>query len=162
MAPGVHARTDGLKPAQAVSRAAQHRLRRGIWTSPGAGDIRRAIAACERLVLLTHSCRAFPPLAGSSSADSVSGDSMHEALERRDLGVLYVHAGLLEEGKTELQESLRLGLNVDDEGMALVEQVLQLVAEVEPAPTQVPLTAASWLQLQKPDPHELDKFPLSW
>ena len=35
-----------------VSKVANHRLERGIWTSPGAGDIRRCRAACERLVLL--------------------------------------------------------------------------------------------------------------
>ena len=28
---------------QAISRVAEHRLARGIWTSPGAGDLRRAL-----------------------------------------------------------------------------------------------------------------------
>jgi hypothetical protein len=37
---------------RAISVVANHRLERGIWTSPGAGDLRRAIAACEKLVLL--------------------------------------------------------------------------------------------------------------
>ncbi len=37
---------------RAVSVVANWRLERGIWTSPGAGDIRRCRAACERLVLL--------------------------------------------------------------------------------------------------------------
>ncbi|KAK9816720.1 hypothetical protein WJX72_004217 [[Myrmecia] bisecta] len=37
---------------QAIARTAKHRLERGIWTSPGAGDLRRAKAACERLAIL--------------------------------------------------------------------------------------------------------------
>jgi hypothetical protein len=36
----------------AVARTAAHRLARGVWTSSGAGDIRRARAAAERLVIL--------------------------------------------------------------------------------------------------------------
>lgn len=31
---------------------ARYRLKRGIWTSVGAGDLRRALAATERLCLL--------------------------------------------------------------------------------------------------------------
>ena len=49
---------------QAVARAAEHRLKRGIWTSPGAGDVRRAVAAAERLVLITE----FEAAAASASA----------------------------------------------------------------------------------------------
>jgi hypothetical protein len=37
---------------RAISATAAHRLQRGIWTSPGAGDLRRCVAACERLVML--------------------------------------------------------------------------------------------------------------
>lgn len=37
---------------RAISTVANWRLERGVWTSPGAGDIRRCRAACERLVLL--------------------------------------------------------------------------------------------------------------
>ncbi|XP_024027692.1 uncharacterized protein LOC21400315 isoform X2 [Morus notabilis] len=36
----------------ASAKAAQHRLERGIWTSVRFGDMRRALAACERLILL--------------------------------------------------------------------------------------------------------------
>ncbi|KAI3424327.1 hypothetical protein D9Q98_009880 [Chlorella vulgaris] len=71
---------------QAISRTAKHRLERGIWTSPGGGDIRRALAACERLVLL---CGEQCPL------------------ERRDLAVLYMHVGRFREAKAELQHFLR-------------------------------------------------------
>ncbi|PRW20351.1 hypothetical protein C2E21_9056 [Chlorella sorokiniana] len=66
---------------EAISRTAKHRLERGIWTSPGAGDIRRAVAACERLVLL---CGEACPW------------------ERRDLAVLYMHLGQFREAKAEL------------------------------------------------------------
>lgn len=37
---------------RAISATAAHRLQRGIWTSPGAGDLRRCIGACERLVMM--------------------------------------------------------------------------------------------------------------
>lgn len=70
--------------AEAIARTARHRLERGIWTSPGGGDLRRAIAAAERLVILR-------------------GDAIPE--ERRDLAVLYCHAGWLREAKAELQAS---------------------------------------------------------
>ncbi|GFH19462.1 uncharacterized protein HaLaN_16409, partial [Haematococcus lacustris] len=43
---------------QAVSKAAASRIERGVSTSPGAGDIRRATAATERLVLLSEACHA--------------------------------------------------------------------------------------------------------
>jgi hypothetical protein len=74
---------DGSDSAEmeAIARTAAHRLSRGIWTSPGAGDISRAIAAAERLVILR----------GGSCPD-----------ERRDLGVLYCHAGRFQEAWAEL------------------------------------------------------------
>ncbi|XP_065868001.1 uncharacterized protein [Euphorbia lathyris] len=36
----------------ASAKAAQHRLDRGVWTSVRFGDMRRALSACERLILL--------------------------------------------------------------------------------------------------------------
>ncbi|KAL5708370.1 hypothetical protein ACHQM5_019170 [Ranunculus cassubicifolius] len=39
---------------RAASKAAQHRLERGIWTSVRLGDMRRALSASERLILLDH------------------------------------------------------------------------------------------------------------
>ncbi|KDP40541.1 hypothetical protein JCGZ_24540 [Jatropha curcas] len=36
----------------ASAKAAQHRLDRGVWTSVRCGDMRRALAACERLIIL--------------------------------------------------------------------------------------------------------------
>ncbi|XP_008465893.1 uncharacterized protein LOC103503468 isoform X2 [Cucumis melo] len=36
----------------ASAKAAQHRLERGVWTSVRYGDMRRALSACERLILL--------------------------------------------------------------------------------------------------------------
>lgn len=67
----------------AIARTAAHRLARGIWTSSGGGDIRRARASCERLVLLLDQQRRH-------------GDSRREAAyarERRDLGVLILVSG---------------------------------------------------------------------
>lgn len=57
----------------ASARAAKHRLQRGIWTSTSFGDMRRALAATERLVLL--------------GADRK---------ELRDYGILLYHCGLFE------------------------------------------------------------------
>lgn len=57
----------------ASARAAKHRLQRGIWTSTSFGDMRRALAATERLVLL--------------GADRK---------ELRDYGILLYHCGLYE------------------------------------------------------------------
>jgi hypothetical protein len=66
----------------AVARTAAHRLARGVWTSSGAGDIRRARAAAERLVLLL-------------------GDAAPR--ERRDLGVLLLHCGEVRAAVVELR-----------------------------------------------------------
>ena len=43
---------DGGAELRAISLVAGHRLERGIWTTPGAGDLRRCLAAAERLVML--------------------------------------------------------------------------------------------------------------
>ena len=42
---------------QAISRVAEHRLERGIFTSTGGGDLRRALAAAERLAILVRWAR---------------------------------------------------------------------------------------------------------
>lgn len=38
----------------AAAKAAHHRLMRGVWTNVRFGDMRRALAACERLIILHH------------------------------------------------------------------------------------------------------------
>ncbi|XP_059649272.1 uncharacterized protein LOC132295153 isoform X2 [Cornus florida] len=58
----------------ASAKAAQHRLERGVWTSVRFGDMRRALSACERLVLLESDLK-----------------------ELRDYGVLLYHCGFFEE-----------------------------------------------------------------
>ncbi|XP_017985072.1 PREDICTED: uncharacterized protein LOC18587208 isoform X2 [Theobroma cacao] len=58
----------------ASAKAAQHRLERGVWTSVHFGDMRRALAACERLILLQT-----------------------EPKEMRDYSVLLYHCGLYEQ-----------------------------------------------------------------
>ncbi|KAL2635679.1 hypothetical protein R1flu_007158 [Riccia fluitans] len=59
---------------EARARAAQYRLQRGIWTSTAFGDLRCALAASERLVVLGL-----------------------DETERRDYGVLLFHCGLYEQ-----------------------------------------------------------------
>ncbi|KAL6849959.1 hypothetical protein ACP4OV_020586 [Aristida adscensionis] len=70
------ARSDGNISAieMAAAKAAQHRLMRGVWTSVRFGDMRRALAACERLILLNHDPR-----------------------ELRDYAALLYHCGYYEE-----------------------------------------------------------------
>ncbi|XP_050386163.1 uncharacterized protein LOC126802566 [Argentina anserina] len=58
----------------ASAKAAQHRLDRGVWTSVNFGDMRRALSACERLILL--------------EADSK---------ELRDYSILLYHCGFYEQ-----------------------------------------------------------------
>lgn len=58
----------------ASTKSAQHRLGRGVWTSVRFGDMRRALAACERLVILTNDYK-----------------------ELRDYAVLLYHCGYYEE-----------------------------------------------------------------
>lgn len=90
---------DGASSAEseAIARAALHRLQRGVWTSPGAGDIRRALAACERLVLL----------------NGQGTPKKSQATARRDYAILLLHVGRFEEAKREL---LRYKELVDIEG----------------------------------------------
>ncbi|XP_057807872.1 uncharacterized protein LOC131022418 isoform X2 [Salvia miltiorrhiza] len=58
----------------ASAKAGRHRLQRGVWTSVHFGDMRRALSACERLILLKH-----------------------DPKELRDYGVLLYHCGYYEE-----------------------------------------------------------------
>ncbi|OVA18497.1 hypothetical protein BVC80_1831g15 [Macleaya cordata] len=59
---------------RASAKAAQHRLERGVWTSVRLGDMRRALSACERLILLDH-----------------------DIDELRDYSILLYHSGFYEE-----------------------------------------------------------------
>lgn len=67
-----HTNVSGLEIASA--KAAHHRIERGVWTIVRFGDMRRALAACERLILL---------------------DASPEEL--RDYAVLLYHCGFYEE-----------------------------------------------------------------
>ncbi|KAL8061879.1 hypothetical protein ABFX02_02G111500 [Erythranthe guttata] len=58
----------------ASAKAARHRMQRGVWTSVRFGDMRRALSACERLILLET-----------------------DPKELRDYGVLLYHCGFYEE-----------------------------------------------------------------
>lgn len=71
--------TSGMEIASTM--AARHRQRRGIWTSVRFGDMRRALAASERLIILTN-----------------------DNVELRDYAILLYHCGFYEE----CQQNLRL------------------------------------------------------
>ena len=72
----------------------------GCCAGPGAGDVRRALVACERLVLLSNG-------PGSGATKKA------EATARRDYAILLLHVGRFEEAKREL---LRYKELVDIEG----------------------------------------------
>ena len=78
--------------SEAIARTAKHRLERGIWTSPGAGDLRRCVASCERLVLVYQ----------------VIGDKSSQGLARANLSILYCHMGMFPEAMAEIKESMNL------------------------------------------------------
>ncbi|XP_051147273.1 uncharacterized protein LOC127262573 isoform X2 [Andrographis paniculata] len=76
----------------ASAKAARHRLQRGVWTSVRFGDIRRALAACERLILLKT-----------------------DPKELRDYAVLLYHCGFYEESLQYLKLYQQAGLGSSDE-----------------------------------------------
>ncbi|KAJ4971128.1 hypothetical protein NE237_004227 [Protea cynaroides] len=65
----------------ASAKAAQHRLDRGVWTSVRYGDMRRALSACERLIVLDF-----------------------DSDELRDYSILLYHCGLYKESLQYLQK----------------------------------------------------------
>ncbi|KAB5573001.1 hypothetical protein DKX38_000195 [Salix brachista] len=65
---------EGSGAQLASAKAAQHRLDRGVWTSVHFGDMRRALSACERLILLES-----------------------DPKELRDYSVLLYHCGFYEQ-----------------------------------------------------------------
>ena len=68
---------------QAISRVAEHRLARGIWTSPGAGDLRRALAAAQRLAILVSLWHTLLLLQASLPSDTVAVTYRGNALGRK-------------------------------------------------------------------------------
>lgn len=129
---------------KAIAQAAAHRLERGIWTSPGAGDLRRAVAASERLA-------------------TVFGNS--HPRERRDTAVLLLHAGKFPQAYAELRAYLGTNTASSDtlKDRELVTQLLEYVGNVVSDDDQcVPLTVSS--QLGKPPPKVQTgrKVPLTW
>ncbi|KAH6759819.1 hypothetical protein C2S52_009758 [Perilla frutescens var. hirtella] len=88
----------------ASAKAARHRLQRGVWTSVRFGDMRRALSACERLILLKH-----------------------DPKELRDYGVLLYHCGYYEEALHFLkhyQETKQSRSNDDDVEEYAVEKLI--------------------------------------
>ena len=78
----------------AVSRAAAHRLRRGIWTTTGGGDINRCITACERLCTVVDECE----------TDALG--AFDRLVAHRDLAVLYFHDGRWKECRSILKRCI--------------------------------------------------------
>lgn len=129
---------------QAIARTAKHRLERGIWTSPGAGDLRRAKAACERLVLVAG--QAFPA-------------------ERRDLAVILMHCGFVPQAYTELQAYMasETGQNSPLQEKELVRRLLSLMqAQAGEEPRAALYTVETALTEQTPNVDSDRMIPLTW
>lgn len=129
---------------QAIARTAKHRLERGIWTSPGAGDLRRAKAACERLVLIAG--EEFPA-------------------ERRDLAVILLHCGFLSQAYAELRaySATEVAQSASAEEKQLVRRLIALVQkEADAQPKAEPLTVKSALAAEAPSMDTDRMIPLTW
>lgn len=142
---------------EAIARTARHRLDRGIWTSPGAGDLRRALAAAERLVLLRPEC----------------------AEDRLYLSVSYCHVGKLSQAKAELKEYYRLlgsapgrrpfklstssGLLMSDSSDDRVAaEILDVLQQVRGVRTVECLSVESALHQPAPEQQDNVQIPLTW
>eukprot|EP00884_Botryococcus_braunii_P013259 jgi/Botrbrau1/21934/Bobra.0249s0057.1 len=129
---------------QAISRVAKYRLERGIWTSPGGGDIRRAKAAAERLVLLCGST---------------------EPLERRDLGVLLFHVGDLPGAYAELRcfAQTAAARAAPREHRRALEKLLQKLVEADAAAEKAePLSLEAALRTPPPVVSLERRISLPW
>ncbi|KAG1677963.1 hypothetical protein FOA52_001381 [Chlamydomonas sp. UWO 241] len=146
--PAAKAATGDSMGAQlrAVSQVANWRLERGIWTSPGAGDIRRCRAACERLVLL-----------GGEGAEA----------ERRDLAVILLHQGELSRAAAELDAymgSAHYKSAADPMDRTLCRTMAGLLGGVESLERAVPVSLEVLLAGPTPEEARFDeaKMPLTW
>lgn len=86
----------------ASAKAARHRLERGVWTSVRFGDMRRALSACERLILLDT-----------------------DAKELRDYSILLYHCGFYE------QSLQYLKLYQDTKGSSLKSKLSDSLSSLE-------------------------------
>ncbi|KAL4367984.1 hypothetical protein GQ457_05G033340 [Hibiscus cannabinus] len=99
----------------ASAKAAQHRLERGVWTSVRFGDMRRALSACERLILLKN-----------------------DPKEMRDYSILLYHCGLYDQSLKYLklyQDAKRLSTDsisiLEEEAVEKLLARLNLIAMEE-------------------------------
>ncbi|CAD7704561.1 unnamed protein product [Ostreobium quekettii] len=126
-----------------ISRAAKHRLDRGISTSPGAGDIRRALAASERLVMLCH------------------GDQQ----ERRDLAILLYHCGEMSRAMVELSAYCGTGAFEDEtstDKTALKQLLSRLKSHSITGERAQLTTIENVLAMPPPQFDASQRVPLSW
>jgi len=142
---------EGMQSAEmeAISRTAAHRLSRGIWTSPGAGDLRRARAAAERICMLV-------------------GDQ--RPAERRDAAVLLIHSGEFAQGRAELDAYLASpeARSAPSETRILVDRLRDKTTEMLSASGELSaalppvITAKSVLQRLRPVEDVSELLDLPW
>jgi hypothetical protein len=141
----------------AINRTAAHRLERGIFTSPGAGDARRALAAARRRVLLAEAA------GGESGGCASSAD-----VARREYGALLAAAGRHAEAAAELGAYVRAAEAGGDEGAppgeveAAVRLLAASVAATAPDPPPPPLSIAAVLAAPPPEEVVDDSKQIAW
>eukprot|EP01025_Chloroclados_australasicus_P054654 TRINITY_DN6493_c0_g2_i1.p1 TRINITY_DN6493_c0_g2~~TRINITY_DN6493_c0_g2_i1.p1 ORF type:complete len:415 (-),score=32.87 TRINITY_DN6493_c0_g2_i1:417-1661(-) len=124
-----------------ITQTAANRQARGVWTSTGGGDLRRAVAACERLVLLDE----------------------NDVLHRRDLAVLYLHQGEIFKAKAEIRAVLDSPVVVQQMAKAeqdLLFQVQYVLKEIKQQDRALTLTGQ--LRSERPTIDLNRKLPLTW
>ena len=137
---------------RAISTVANWRLERGIWTSPGAGDWRRCRAACERLLLVSE----------------VLQDQSEVDRERRDLAVLLMMSGELDQAYIELEayQSSSSFSQADGVECLLVKRMLDSLIAVGVHREARPVITSLASTLSGPPPGEYSaprtKRPLTW
>eukprot|EP00193_Tetraselmis_chui_P021187 CAMPEP_0177774996 /NCGR_PEP_ID=MMETSP0491_2-20121128/13838_1 /TAXON_ID=63592 /ORGANISM="Tetraselmis chuii, Strain PLY429" /LENGTH=220 /DNA_ID=CAMNT_0019293479 /DNA_START=424 /DNA_END=1087 /DNA_ORIENTATION=+ len=178
------AAVEGMQSAEmeAISRTAAHRLSRGIWTSPGAGDLRRAkAAACFKTT--TSSVSSFwrhsnsePPTLGFPNLlvtvpfmmGFISRELLY-CLARRDAAVLLIHSGEFAQGRAELKAYLASAESREapSETRILVDRLMDKVddmlgprtASSSPKPV---ISVSSVLRKGRPEEKTADLLDLPW
>ena len=149
---------EGRSALDAVAAAAAHRLARGIFTSPGAGDVRRALSAARRAVLLSE--------VGATLSGEAGGGAAGAASRRANLGLLLLASGgppaaAAVELDTWLASAAAAAAPASRRAAARA-LAAAAAARAGAAPRPPPHTLATALAEPEPVPDENARVPLVW
>ena len=153
----------------AIGRAASHRLERGVFTSPGAGDGRRALAAARRGVLLAEAAG----VEGGGDTAAAAAAAAASAAPRREYAVLLARSGRAGEAVAELDAFLAgteggpgggRGSREEEEGRALATALLAALKPRAAAagPPARPVTLAGVLAAPPAEPVDDEGAQIPW